>query len=338
MRTHDTTDNPAGVQLLDVRPGDTPTRTERDTVTTDLVRQYLNDAGRHPLLDRELEADLAKRYQAGLAAARMLGDEHVTRSTRRRLEAIRRDGRRAQQKMVQANLRLVVSQARRMRSHQLELLELVQEGNLGLLRAVEKFDHTRGYKFSTYAVWWIAQALQRGVASKARTIRVPTHVWEQYANLRSAEMRLLQELGTDPTDDELADEIGVRPAMVGELRRVMQELTSLDRPIGEDGESTLGDTVPDPDAVDPARTATDGDTAARLEQALATLEEREQLILTLRFGLRGVEPRTFEEIGEQLGLSRERIRQMQNRALAKLRRTPQVRPLDGEAQRHHQAA
>jgi RNA polymerase sigma factor (sigma-70 family) len=331
MRTHDTTDNPAGVRLLDARPDDTPTRSERDTVTTDLVRQYLNDAGQHPLLDREQEADLAKRYQAGLAAARMLGDKHVTPATRRRLEAIRRDGRRAQQTMVQANLRLVVSQARRMRSHQLELLELVQEGNLGLLRAVEKFDHTRGYKFSTYAVWWIAQALQRGVASKARTIRVPAHVWEQYANLRSAEMRLRQQFGGDPTDDELADEIGVRPAVVGELRQVMQELTSLDRPIGEDGESTLGDTVADPDAVDPARTATDGDTAARLEQALATLEEREQLILTLRFGLRGVEPRTFEEIGEQLGLSRERIRQMQNRALAKLRRTPQVRPLDGES-------
>jgi RNA polymerase sigma factor (sigma-70 family) len=344
MHHHSTGSGASGVALLDARP-DEDTRADdeaherekQESVTTDLVRHYLNDAGRHPLLDREQEADLAKRYQAGLAAEQILHAGRLRPRTRARLEAIRRDGRRAQHTMVQANLRLVVSQARRLNGHRLELLELIQEGNLGLLRAVEKFDHTRGYKFSTYAVWWIAQALQRGVAAKARTIRVPAHVWEQYANLRAIETRLRQEFGGEPTEEEIADEIGLSLEAVRDLRRVMQDLTSLDRPIGEDGDSTLGDTVPDPDAIDPAGTALAADDAARVEAAMATLEEREQLILVLRFGLRGEEPQTFEEIGERMGLSRERIRQMQNRALAKLRRAPQVRRVDDSTPRQRVA-
>jgi RNA polymerase sigma factor (sigma-70 family) len=299
-------------------------------VTTDLVRQYLNDAGRHALLTKEDEADLAKRYQAGLAADEFLASrKDLTRATKARFKLISRDGARAKERMVQANLRLVVPQARKFSGRDLDFIELIQEGNLGLLRAVEKFDHTKGYKFSTYAVWWIRQALQRGVASKGRTIRVPAHVWELYGKLRSAELRLRQQKGADPTEEEIAEEVGLTTVRVREVREAMQELVSLDRPIGEDGDATMGDLIADAGQVDPADTALEGDALSQIEAALGALDERERIILVLRFGLHGEEPQTLEEIGAHFGLTRERIRQMQNRALAKLRHPSRAHNLTG---------
>jgi RNA polymerase sigma factor (sigma-70 family) len=298
-------------------------------VTTDLVRQYLNDAGRHELLDKESEADLAKRYQAGMAADHLMATLELTRTRKARLRMVSRDGARAKETMVQANLRLVVPQARKFSGRDLDFIELIQEGNLGLLRAVEKFDHTKGYKFSTYAVWWIRQALQRGVASKGRTIRVPAHVWELYGKLRSAELRLRQQKGGDPTEEEVAEEVGLTAQRVREVRDAMQELVSLDRPIGEDGDATMGDLIPDLGVVDPADTALEGDALSQIDAALSELEDRERLILVLRFGLHGQEPQTLEQIGEHFGLTRERIRQMQNRALAKLRHPSRAHNLSG---------
>jgi RNA polymerase primary sigma factor len=323
-----------GIEIIDDVADDTPDHVMADAsaaLTTDLVRQYLNDAGRHALLTKEDEADLAKRYQAGLAADELLKAEAdtLTRATKTRLRSISRDGARAKERMVQANLRLVVPQARKFSGRDLDFIELIQEGNLGLLRAVEKFDHTKGYKFSTYAVWWIRQALQRGVASKGRTIRVPAHVWEMYGKLRAAELRLRQQKGGDPSEAELAEEVGLTIARVREVREAMQELVSLDRPIGEDGDASMGDLIADTSQVDPAHTALEADVYAQIERALSALDERERIILSLRFGLGGQEPETLEEIGAHFGLTRERIRQMQNRALAKLRHPSRSHSLSG---------
>ncbi|WP_157041846.1 sigma-70 family RNA polymerase sigma factor [Nitriliruptor alkaliphilus] len=323
----------AGVQVIDDVADDAPEALADPTaaLTTDLVRQYLNDAGRHALLTKEDEADLAKRYQAGLAADEMLREKAgpLARARKARLRTVSRDGAKAKERMVQANLRLVVPQARKFSGRDLDFIELIQEGNLGLLRAVEKFDHTKGYKFSTYAVWWIRQALQRGVASKGRTIRVPAHVWELYGKLRSAELRLRQQKGGDPTEEEIAAEVGLTATRVREVREAMQELVSLDRPIGEDGDATMGDLIADHGVVDPADTALEGDAMSQIEAALDALDDRERIILVLRFGLGGEEPQTLEEIGAHFGLTRERIRQMQNRALAKLRHPSRAHNLSG---------
>jgi len=322
-----------GLQVIDDVADDVPEHVAEYTgaLTTDLVRQYLNDAGRHQLLTKEDEADLAKRYQAGLAADDLLRQPGLRLSPKRRvlLKRISRDGERSKERMVQANLRLVVPQARKFSGRDLDFIELIQEGNLGLLRAVEKFDHTKGYKFSTYAVWWIRQALQRGVASKGRTIRVPAHVWELYGKVRAAELRLRQQKGGDPSEDELAEEVGLTAARVREVREAMQELVSLDRPIGEDGDATMGDMIADAASIDPERSAIEEDALTQIESALDALEERERMILQLRFGLRGEEPMTLEEIGEHFDLTRERIRQMQNRALAKLRHPSRAHALTG---------
>ncbi|MFU8840585.1 MAG: RNA polymerase sigma factor RpoD/SigA [Nitriliruptoraceae bacterium] len=322
-----------GVQVIDDVADDVPEEVgdASAALTTDLVRQYLNDAGRHALLTKEDEADLAKRYQAGLSADVFLKEQagQLTRSRKARLRQISRDGERAKERMVQANLRLVVPQARKFSGRDLDFIELIQEGNLGLLRAVEKFDHTKGYKFSTYAVWWIRQALQRGVASKGRTIRVPAHVWELYGKLRAAELRLRQQKGGDPTEDEVAEEVGLTVDRVREVRDAMQELVSLDRPIGEDGDATMGDLIADAHQLDPADTALEGDALSQIDAALKALDDRERIILVLRFGLGGQEPQTLEEIGAHFGLTRERIRQMQNRALAKLRHPSRAHNLSG---------
>jgi RNA polymerase sigma factor (sigma-70 family) len=320
-----------GLEVIDDVADDAPEEALVPTqLTTDLVRQYLNDAGRHALLTKEDEADLAKRYQAGLHADRLLSERNDLPAKRRaQLQMIGRDGKRSKERMVQANLRLVVPQARKFSGRDLDFIELIQEGNLGLLRAVEKFDHTKGYKFSTYAVWWIRQALQRGVASKARTIRVPAHVWELYGKLRAAELRLRQQKGGDPTEEEIAAEVDLTPDRVREVREAMQDLVSLDRPIGEDGDATMGDLIADADSVDPADTAQEVDALSQIEAALDALDDRERTILVLRFGLHGEEPQTLEQIGEHFGLTRERIRQMQNRALAKLRHPSRAHNLSG---------
>ncbi len=328
-----TTATDQGVQVIDDVADDVPEEVgdASAALTTDLVRQYLNDAGRHALLTKEDEADLAKRYQAGLSADVFLKErsDQLTRSKKARLRQISRDGERAKERMVQANLRLVVPQARKFSGRDLDFIELIQEGNLGLLRAVEKFDHTKGYKFSTYAVWWIRQALQRGVASKGRTIRVPAHVWELYGKLRAAELRLRQQKGGDPSEEEVAEEVGLTVDRVREVRDAMQELVSLDRPIGEDGDATMGDLIADAAQLDPADTALEGDALSQIDAALNALDDRERIILVLRFGLGGQEPQTLEEIGAHFGLTRERIRQMQNRALAKLRHPSRAHNLSG---------
>jgi RNA polymerase sigma factor (sigma-70 family) len=316
--------------IADDAPEDIAQADPNAALTTDLVRQYLNDAGKHELLTKEDEADLAKRYQAGLHADRMLAEgRDLDASTKAKLRRISRMGGAAKERMVQANLRLVVPQARKFSGRDLDFIELIQEGNLGLLRAVEKFDHTKGYKFSTYAVWWIRQALQRGVASKARTIRVPAHVWELYGKIRQAELRLRQKKAGDVTDEEVAEEVGLTADRVREVRDAMQDLVSLDRPIGEDGDATMGDLIADADSTDPADSAQSSDAISQISAALDALDERERVILILRFGLNGEEPQTLEQIGEHFGLTRERIRQMQNRALAKLRHPSRAHNLSG---------
>jgi len=317
--------------VSDDAPEDVALADPNAALTTDLVRQYLNDAGKHQLLTKEDEADLAKRYQAGLESDKMLADPNrkLTPKQKSGLRRISVGGMRAKERMVQANLRLVVPQARKFSGRDLDFIELIQEGNLGLLRAVEKFDHTKGYKFSTYAVWWIRQALQRGVASKARTIRVPAHVWELYGKIRQSELRLRQRKAGDPTDEEIAEEVGLTPERIREVREAMQDLVSLDRPIGEDGDATMGDLIADADSTDPADEAQSQDAVAQINAALDALDERERVILILRFGLGGEEPQTLEQIGEHFGLTRERIRQMQNRALAKLRHPSRAHNLSG---------
>jgi RNA polymerase primary sigma factor len=310
-----------GIQIVDDLDEHAPRERERDSsvVSTDLVRQYLNDAGRHALLDKEQESDLSKRYQCGLEAATMLA--LPVKRTPKQVACMRQmivDGARAKERMIQANLRLVVPQAKKFAGRDLDFIELIQEGNLGLLRAVEKFDHTKGYKFSTYAVWWIRQALQRGVASKARTIRVPAHVWELSGKIRAAETRLRQRTGVDASDADVAAELGTTEHRVREVRDVMRDLVSLDRPVGEDGSASMGDLIAD-QQLGPEREAQESDALRQIERAMSVLEERERRILELRFGLAGQEPMTLEAIGLAFGLTRERIRQMQNRALVKLR-------------------
>ena len=295
--------------------------------TTDGVRQYLNAIGRVPLLSAEDELNLAKRYQAGLAAARMLRGGDLGAHPEDRLRRLVEDGARAQERLVTANLRLVVSIARRYLGRGLSLLELVQEGNLGLMRGVEKFDHTKGYKFSTYATWWIRQALTRGTANKARSVRLPVHVHELVSKVRRTEFELLQALGREPTEEETAQALGITVARLRELHLAGREITSLDRSVGEEGEATLGELVRDDDAPDPEEVAAAALVRAAVATSLEQLHERERGVLELRYGLTGEEPRTLEEIGAIYGVTRERIRQIEKNSLAKLRHPSTARRL-----------
>ncbi len=298
--------------------------------TTDSVRQYLNAIGQVELLSAEEEVDLAKRYQAGLFAAGRLADGRPrTAADQRRLRTLVEGGARAQERLVTANLRLVVSLARRYLGRGLSLLELVQEGNLGLMRGVEKFDHTKGYKFSTYATWWIRQALTRGTANKARAVRLPVHVHELVAKVRRTEFELLQVLGRDATDGEVADTLGITEIRLRELRLAGREITSLDRAVGAEGDTTLGELVRDDDAPDPESLAATAFARRELAATLAELHERERGVLELRYGLTGGEPRTLEEIGELYGVTRERIRQIEKTTLAKLRHPAHAQRLRG---------
>jgi RNA polymerase sigma factor (sigma-70 family) len=320
----------AGIEVvddLDDGDGSTPVSTPTAS-TTDGVRHYLNAIGRVPLLSHEEEVDLAKRYQAGLAAAiRLAEDPDVPAAQRRLLRRLAENGAHAQERLVTANLRLVVSVARRYLGRGLSLLELVQEGNLGLMRGVEKFDHTKGFKFSTYATWWIRQALTRGTANKARSVRLPVHVHELVAKVRRTEFELLQVLGREPDDDEVSEALGLSRERLQELRLAGREITSLDRTVGEEGETTLGDLVRDDDAPDPARVAASQVARVEVANALSHLQERERGVLELRYGLTGDEPRTLEEIGELYGVTRERIRQIEKKTLAKLRHPSRARRL-----------
>jgi RNA polymerase sigma factor (sigma-70 family) len=311
----------AGLEVVDdlvadvERPEATPL-----SATSDSIRQYLNEIGRTELLTAEQEVDLAKRYQAGLAAAALLcAEPSAPRERRVALQRIARDGDAAKEHMVRANLRLVVSVARKFRGRGVDLLSLIQEGNLGLIRGVEKFDHTKGYKFSTYATWWIRQALQRGLANTGRTVRLPVHVHELMGKVRFTEFQLLQEHGREPTELEIADALDLTLERLREVRVAAQDVASLDRPIGEDGDATMGELVADAGAEDPEVSAIRDDTNSQLDSALRMLPIREREVIRLRYGLIDSQERTLEDIGEQFGLTRERIRQIEKKALSKLR-------------------
>jgi RNA polymerase primary sigma factor len=290
------------------------------SASSDSVRQYLNEIGRTELLTAEQEVDLAKRYQAGLAAEVLLAaSPDMPRSHRVQLQRICRGGEVAKDHMVRANLRLVVSVARKFRGRGVDLLSLIQEGNLGLIRGVEKFDHTKGYKFSTYATWWIRQALQRGLANTGRTVRLPVHVHELMGKVRYAEFALLQQLGREPTELEVAAELELPIERLREVKVAAQDVASLDKPIGEDGDATMGDLVTDERAIDPEAQATMVLSRFEVERALGALSLREREVLMLRYGLVDGEEHTLEDIGEQFGLTRERIRQIEKKTLTKLR-------------------
>ena len=288
--------------------------------TNDPVRMYLKEIGKVPLLTAEEEVDLAKRIEAGLFASEKLAtSKKLNDKMRRDLEWIERDGQLAKKKLVEANLRLVVSIAKRYVGRGMLFLDLIQEGNLGLIRAVEKFDYTKGYKFSTYATWWIRQAITRAIADQARTIRIPVHMVETINKLIRIQRQLLQDLGREPTPEEIAKEMDLTPDKVREIQKVSQEPVSLETPIGEEEDSHLGDFIEDSDAVVPVDAASFILLQEQLESVLHTLSEREKKVIQLRFGLTDGHPRTLEEVGREFGVTRERIRQIESKTLSKLR-------------------
>jgi RNA polymerase primary sigma factor len=294
----------------------------------DSVHTYLKSIGRTSLLTAEQEVDLAKRIEAGLFAEHKLDSATgLDEDYRRELEMIAEDGRRAKAHMLEANLRLVVSVAKKYSDRGLSLLDVVQEGNLGLIRAVEKFDYTKGYKFSTYAMWWIRQAIQRGFADSARTIRLPVHVLEMLSKLSRVERDMHQRLGREPTPEELAVELDRTPDQIEELLRTSRQPISLDSTIGEDGETSIGDLIEDVDAPEASELVDRQLMAEQLRSALDALTPREATIMAMRFGLYDGNPHTLDEIGRALGLTRERIRQLEKQSLSKLRHPSRAQPL-----------
>jgi RNA polymerase primary sigma factor len=294
----------------------------------DSVHTYLKSIGRTSLLTAEQEVDLAKRIEAGLFAEHKLEtDTGLDENYRHDLELIAEDGRRAKAHMLEANLRLVVSVAKKYSDRGLSLLDVVQEGNLGLIRAVEKFDYTKGYKFSTYAMWWIRQAIQRGFADSARTIRLPVHVLEMLSKLSRVERDMHQRLGREPTPEELAVELDRTPDQIEELLRTSRQPISLDSTIGEDGETSIGDLIEDVDAPEASELVDRQLMAEQLRSALDALTPREATIMAMRFGLYDGNPHTLDEIGRALGLTRERIRQLEKQSLSKLRHPSRAQPL-----------
>jgi len=294
----------------------------------DSVHTYLKSIGRTSLLTAEQEVDLAKRIEAGLFAEHKLDTgPDLTADLRRELELVAEDGRRAKSHMLEANLRLVVSVAKKYSDRGLSLLDVVQEGNLGLIRAVEKFDYTKGYKFSTYAMWWIRQAIQRGFADSARTIRLPVHVLEMLSKLSRVERDMHQRLGREPTPEELAVELDRTPDQIEELLRTSRQPISLDSTIGEDGETSIGDLIEDVDAPEASELVDRQLMAEQLRSALDALTPREATIMAMRFGLYDGNPHTLDEIGRALGLTRERIRQLEKQSLSKLRHPSRAQPL-----------
>jgi RNA polymerase sigma factor (sigma-70 family) len=286
----------------------------------DLVKLYLGDIGQFPLLTKADEAELAQRIEAGReAAAELAAQPKPTAARARELRRIVHDGDAAQERFIQANLRLVVSIAKRYQASGLPLLDLVQEGNLGLIHAVEKFDWRKGFKFSTYATWWIRQALTRGIANTGRTVRLPVHAGDTLARIQKAKVYLEHKLGRPATLEELGIEVELPYEKLVEALRFRSEPLSLSNPLAEDGDAELGDVVPDPTAESPAEAATAAMMGHEIGKLLSALDEREREILRLRFGLDRGEPRTLEEVGEQFCLTRERIRQIEARAMSKLR-------------------
>ncbi len=293
-------------------------------LTGDPVRMYLKEIGKVNLLTAAEEIDLAMKIEAGVAATEELEkaeDEGIEleRRERRRLTRIEQVGLDAKQQLIEANLRLVVSIAKRYVGRGMLFLDLIQEGNLGLIRAVEKFDYTKGFKFSTYATWWIRQAITRAIADQARTIRIPVHMVETINKLVRIQRQLLQSLGREPTPEEIAEEMGLTPERVREIQKISQEPVSLETPIGEEEDSQLGDFIEDDAAVAPPDAASFTMLQEQLSKTLDGLAERERKVISLRFGLEDGHPRTLEEVGREFGVTRERIRQVESKTLAKLR-------------------
>ncbi|MBC6449435.1 RNA polymerase sigma factor [Actinokineospora sp. HBU206404] len=294
------------------------------TASADSVRAYLKQIGKVALLNAEEEVELAKRIEAGLYAAERVRksedeSEKLQPQMRRDLRWIVRDGERAKNHLLEANLRLVVSLAKRYTGRGMAFLDLIQEGNLGLIRAVEKFDYTKGYKFSTYATWWIRQAITRAMADQARTIRIPVHMVEVINKLGRIQRELLQDLGREPTPEELAKEMDITPEKVLEIQQYAREPISLDQTIGDEGDSQLGDFIEDSEAVVAVDAVSFTLLQDQLQSVLATLSEREAGVVRLRFGLTDGQPRTLDEIGQVYGVTRERIRQIESKTMSKLR-------------------
>ncbi|MEU3410199.1 RNA polymerase sigma factor [Streptomyces sp. NPDC006658] len=295
-------------------------RTESGGPSADLFRQYLREIGRIPLLTAAEEVDLARRVEAGLFAEEKLsGTPDLDSELALDLDRLVVLGRMAKRRLIEANLRLVVSVAKRYVGRGLTMLDLVQEGNLGLIRAVEKFDYARGYKFSTYATWWIRQAMSRALADQARTIRVPVHVVELINRVVRVQRRMLQERGQEPTAEEVGAHLDLSPERVREVLRLAQEPVSLHTPVGEEDDVALGDLIEDGDAASPVESAAFLLLREHLDAVLSTLGERERKVVQLRYGLVDGRPRTLEEIGRLFGVTRERIRQIESKTLSKLR-------------------
>ena len=293
-------------------------------LTGDPVRMYLKEIGKVPLLSAAEEIDLAMKIEAGVAATAELDKaeeegRELERREKRRLGRVEQVGIDAKQQLIEANLRLVVSIAKRYVGRGMLFLDLIQEGNLGLIRAVEKFDYTKGFKFSTYATWWIRQAITRAIADQARTIRIPVHMVETINKLVRIQRQLLQELGREPTPEEIGKEMGLPAERVREIQKISQEPVSLETPIGEEEDSQLGDFIEDDAAVVPPDAASFSMLQEQLGKVLDGLAERERKVISLRFGLEDGHPRTLEEVGREFGVTRERIRQIESKTLAKLR-------------------
>jgi len=288
--------------------------------TADPVKDYLKQIGKVALLNAEQEVDLAKRIEAGLFAEEKLASgEKIPPKLRRELEWIANDGRHAKNHLLEANLRLVVSLAKRYTGRGMLFLDLIQEGNLGLIRAVEKFDYTKGYKFSTYATWWIRQAITRAMADQARTIRIPVHMVEVINKLARVQRQMLQDLGREPTPEELAAELDMTPEKVVEVQKYGREPISLHTPLGEDGDSEFGDLIEDSEAVVPADAVGFTLLQEELSKVMDTLSDREAGVVGMRFGLTDGQPKTLDEIGRVFGVTRERIRQIESKTMSKLR-------------------
>jgi RNA polymerase primary sigma factor len=289
--------------------------------TADPVKDYLKQIGKVPLLNAEQEVELAKRIEAGLFAEEKLGAGTGGLSPDQRVDMdwIAEDGRRAKNHLLEANLRLVVSLAKRYTGRGMLFLDLIQEGNLGLIRAVEKFDYTKGYKFSTYATWWIRQAITRAMADQARTIRIPVHMVEVINKLARVQRQMLQDLGREPTPEELAAELDMTPEKVIEVQKYGREPISLHTPLGEDGDSEFGDLIEDSEAIQPGEAVSFTLLQEQLHSVLDTLSEREAGVVSMRFGLTDGQPKTLDEIGKVYGVTRERIRQIESKTMSKLR-------------------
>jgi RNA polymerase primary sigma factor len=314
--------SPAAALVSGDEEGSLPAvRAAAAATTADPVKDYLKQIGKVRLLNAQQEVELAKRIEAGLFAEEKLADRsrNLDADARIDLEQVAEEGRRAKEHLLEANLRLVVSLAKRYTGRGMLFLDLIQEGNLGLIRGVEKFDYTKGYKFSTYATWWIRQAITRAMADQARTIRLPVHIVEVINKLAWVQRQMLQDLGREPTPEELAVKLDMTPEKVIEVQKYGREPISLHTPLGEDGDGELGDLIEDSEAIHPAEAVTFTMLQEQLRSVLGMLSEREAGVVSMRFGLTDGQPKTLDEIGKVYGVTRERIRQIESKTMSKLR-------------------